>query len=602
MSTSTPTRIRVTEVGEYIRHRSCDRRFKLEIKGRAEARALPFVDRLFNALDPVLQQVGHDREDEWERTLQAAGLHDLTPCPPGQKRQQVPWADFAQAASTLSANQAAYGREVAVEGPLGAFLVAGNIDFVVLLWRDSRPRLRLVECKASRRDRTYHRIQVAIYNLLIRQQLAANPFVVAGHTIGPDDVECVVARIDEDTNANQSILALDPLDPATETADIQRLLAVGGRLDWIDRTPIDSLAFQIDHKCDGCVFNIHCLTESARQRRLELLGLDPTTARALRAAGIADIDQLADLDPASDPRAGHLRQQPGFTENLELLVQNAQARRRTLPYGDTHPDEYEVQALPHTGRGQLPPHEMSGERLLRVFLVIDYDYTEDRIGALSAHVIRSPGRVHTRFVQVAGRWQPDPQVYEQFEAGQDDQGRMQYDEQPLPTGQEVVRYKMTPWTGNYHADTVAERDLIAGFFHDLVDLIARTAGQESVPLHFYVWSRNEVRHLVEGCSRAGAGLLGHLRQLLGCREPLEQLIYSCLQDEVSQRFALGWTGRGLGVISSLQWFGRRYHWRRMVSGRQIDLDRELTQDIFDFKTELDLDAANEWTDDKAQSV
>ncbi|MEI9978191.1 MAG: hypothetical protein WDN23_04195 [Edaphobacter sp.] len=70
--------LRVTEIGEYIRHRSCERRFKLEINNRAEARKLPFAERLFNALDPVLQETGKRREEEWELALQKNGLVDLT--------------------------------------------------------------------------------------------------------------------------------------------------------------------------------------------------------------------------------------------------------------------------------------------------------------------------------------------------------------------------------------------------------------------------------------------------------------------------------------------------------------------------------------------
>jgi hypothetical protein len=66
--------VRVTEIGEFIRHRSCQRRFKLEFNKRREARRLPFVDRLFNTLDPVLRAEGRERETEWEEYLQAAGL------------------------------------------------------------------------------------------------------------------------------------------------------------------------------------------------------------------------------------------------------------------------------------------------------------------------------------------------------------------------------------------------------------------------------------------------------------------------------------------------------------------------------------------------
>jgi hypothetical protein len=84
--------------------------------------------------------------------------------------------------------------------------------------------------------------------------------------------------------------------------------------------------------------------------------------------------------------------------------------------------------------------------------------------------------------------------------------------------------------------------------------------------------------------------------LLGCREGLEQIIFSSLQDEVDTRFALGWTGRGLGVVTSLSWFGRRYHWTRTLGGKVVDLDRVFTQDIFDFKTTLDVDEAGDFAE------
>src|SRR3712207_7099545 len=102
--------------------------------------------------------------------------------------------------------------------------------------------------------------------------------------------------------------------------------------------------------------------------------------------------------------------------------------------------------------------------------------------------------------------------------------------------------------------------------------------------------------LVEACSRVSSQLLGHLSQLLGCRESLEQLIYSCLQDEVDHRYGLGWTGRGLSVATSLRWYGRRYHWVRRVGGAEVDLERAFTQDIFDFKTTLAMDGDGGWGD------
>ena len=52
---------------------------------------------------------------------------------------------------------------------------------MLVLWRNGRPRLRIVECKASRRGKTYHRVQVALYGMMVRRMLQANPLdMIAG--------------------------------------------------------------------------------------------------------------------------------------------------------------------------------------------------------------------------------------------------------------------------------------------------------------------------------------------------------------------------------------------------------------------------------------
>jgi hypothetical protein len=599
VSATSPIEISVTDIGEYIRHRSCDRRFYLKVHYDREVRGrLPFFDRLLNTLDPVLREVGREREDQWETELKGNGFIDLTETLPKGEHDESTWEAFAGRLAALPPGQPAYGRQVQVGGVIGAFRVSGIIDFVLLRWAGGRPHLCLVECKASRRDRTYHRVQVAVYRMLLRGMLAGGPVAVSGAQVPACAIECVVARIDEDSNTNQSILSLPPLDLASEEADVQRLLALGGRLHCVASATLGQISHQIDSKCDGCVYNVHCLAEGARLRQVELLGLDPVTARLLRAAGLDTLDKLANPPLFDTAEIAALKRDPGFSENLDLLRVKARARRHTLPAGRDNAGEFDVESVPNTGVGHLPPHEMDGRRLLRIYLVVDYDYSENRIGALSAHVTRSRGRLHTGFMDTPEGRRADPVVYEQFEAGGGAGGKPATEDRPLPAGQELIEIKTARWKGNnYEDDTAAERELIQRFFYKLVNLVAREAGQEAVPIHFYVWSQLEMRQLIEGCCRAGSQLLGHLRQLLGCREGLEQLIYSTLQDEVDRRFALGWTGRGLGVVTSLRWYGRRYHWKRLVNGKPYDLDHELTQNLFDFKTHLYLNAANEWADE-----
>lgn len=585
--------MRVTEIGEFIRHHSCERRFKLEHNHRALARELPFVERLFNTLDPVLQESGRIRESRWEESLRRGGLTDLTRYTdrPAEAKA-TPWPEFTAQLAALPAGEQAFGREIQVSAPLGGFQIEGRIDFVLVLWRNGRPYLRLVECKASRRDRTYHRIQVALYRMLVRELLRQAPVSVAGIAFNPGETECAVARIDEATNECQDILGLESLDLEMEEEDIRRLLVPGGALARIAATPLDDLDYQLAPKCDGCVFNVHCLSESARQRRIELLGVAPSVTRALRAAGVRTLDQLADLAIPS-ATATAIREDAGFSENLDQLRTKAISRRRTLPTGGVDPEGFEVEALPNAGDGQLPPHEMAGRRLVRVYLSVDYDYAENRVGALSAHVTTSDGQIHTDFVRAGERWEPNPDPKERRENGRDAEGRVAYAMGPVQ-GKDIVTFIPAEWTGRYDVDSGQEKQLIQSFFQELVDGIAEVAGAPDAPIHFYVWSRSEMARLVEACSRVSSALLSHLRELLGCRESLEQLIYSCLQEEVDRRYALGWTGRGLGVVSSLRWFGRRYHWRRRAGGQIVDLDRTFTQDIFDFKTDLELRADGQW--------
>src|SRR6266446_6145504 len=93
-----PRIVRVTEIGEYLRHHSCERRFRLEVNHRAKARELPFAERLFNALDPVLQEMGRQRESEWEASLQEGGLIDTTRYAQRPEDARVAaWAEFTAA-------------------------------------------------------------------------------------------------------------------------------------------------------------------------------------------------------------------------------------------------------------------------------------------------------------------------------------------------------------------------------------------------------------------------------------------------------------------------------------------------------------------------
>lgn len=613
-----PYELRATEIAQFVRHHSCERRLRLAYDDRDAAERLPFAERLFNALDPVLQLKGDLLEDRWADTLQDEGLTELVA--PEQRQieryisqdvdegtqqddhdSQISFGEFRAVAREIEGGSNTFAREVEIEGQIGVFDVTGRVDFAIVRWDDGDPQLRVVETKSSRKDKTNHRIQVATYKLILDQLLEEQPLFLRGGVIRPDDVEYVVGRIDESTNQIEDILELDPLPLKSETSDVEKLLEPDGKFEAIITTGVDNiddLDYRLNAKCDQCVFDVHCYPETARRRGLELLGLPPATIRAMQNAGdegVRTIDDLATLD-LNSPLAEDLRRDNQVQEDLGDLRARAQARRQTLPGAEHQDGEFPVQSLETNIQSQLPAHQMGDDRrVIRVYLNVDYDYSEDRVVALSAHVTNSDWVLNTPLDWVETEdgvnRVVDSEVVEiphPDERGDDD------DREREVVGEPVLNFQPYEWFGEYDADTAAERVLVSRFLNDLIDEIAGFAEHEREYIHFYVWSHSEMEHLIDACSRGGTELLSHLRELMGCREPLEQLIYSSLREEVDGRYALGWTGRGISVATSLPWYSDRFHWTRDVNGEDIDLDRSFEQDVFDFKTTLGINDNNVW--------
>ncbi len=578
----------VNQISEYIHYRSCPRRFKLEYNDRELAKELPFSEELFSPLDPVLQQKGRDREDEWERIISDGGYRRVEPkTGEGASEQNsdsgslegedsIELSTFFESAAALDVGEKIYAREVSTEGQIGVFHIKGVIDFLILHWEDEQPILRVVETKASRKDKTYHRTQVATYQILVEQELENSPQVVGGAQLTADNLEAIVGRINEETNTVQDILSMEDFNLETERSDLRELTSEGGRLADIVDTDLENLSYQLDSKCDSCVFDVHCFPESARQNSLEILGLNPSETRILEENGISDVDALAELDLDSNA-AESVRQERSFTSSLQTLTERAAARRQNLP-GDTPDDEYPVAPYTHGGGSQLPEHTIAGSPLVRVYLNVDYDYTENRIVGLSAHVTASQGKIETPW----GKDGPEAGIQEDYRGTRDVHGKT------------ISQFRSRSWSGNFDTDTGMERELVTQFLDKLYDEIPEVVEGETAPVHFYVWSESEISNLIEACARGGSGLLRQLRQLLGCREPTEQLIYSCLRDEVDTRFGLGWTGRGLVVASSMSWFGSSFHWKRNVRGDEVNLDDLFEENLFDFKRGLAIGPNNDW--------
>jgi len=635
--------LRVTEIAQFVRQNSCERWIRLAYDERGAAKEIPFYERLFNPLDPVLQQKGESREEDWAQSLRSDGVLELSP-PTGEKyptadeagplaissepseseeNAEEPedeeeddgylnWDEFRAAIHGLERGQEGFAREVKIEGEIGAFEITGRMDLLIVRWGEGGAKLRVVETKNSRKDRTSHRIQVALYQELLESKLESTPLRIRNGLITEEDIECVVGRIDDATNEIEDILELDPLDLSRERSDIHRLLEEDGRIRNIlsvEKDNLEELDYRLEPKCDQCVFDVHCFSESARKRKLELLGIPPSTVRAIEDAGIETIDELADLDLDSE-EAEEIQSDQSVRRDLSDLVTQARARVQNLPDPPNQDvpeiDDHPVQTLGNREQSQLPTHEQDGDQLIRVYLNVDYDYVEDRVVALAAHITNSKWNLQTPFEEVdEDEYEPDPDPVEMppldFDGNVKDGIDAERDDRRDLRGRTVIESRTRDWSGVYDRDTETEAQLIEGFLQDLIDEIIEVSSSDEAYVHFYVWSQSEIQHLVDACSRGGTRLLNHLRQLLGCREPTEQLIYSSLREEIDNRYALAWTGQGLTVASGMSWFGDIYHWTRDVAGSTRDLEKVFEQDIFDYRSTLGLNTDGTWNTDRGSA-
>jgi len=584
--------INVTDIGDYVDKNCCERDLKLRLISRKDPDALnrmfPYRQTIRGTLDPVLSMSGRNREAEVEAAL-SQRMRCLNPSIEGEENN-MRWSGLLSALRTLEQGEECFAREVEIDRRIGKYLITGRMDFVILTWKEQRPVLRIVECKASRKEKTYHRIQLAAYRLMVEEELRETPPVIAGRVHDDVEVEAVVVRIDEGSRRAQDAIDMPSLELREEMDDVRRLLAPGGPVDVIDATPLDELSYRLDEKCDSCFHDTICMPESERQARLELLGLDPVTVRALRKGGVGDLLALADLD-LSSPQASALRNTPGFGADLDDLVRRAKARRSTLP--GRHENDFQVMSLVHHGISLLPAHRNeAGFQTIRVYLSVEYDNVEDRVVGLCAHITDSKDMIFTV-------WNDDaPDAVPQEGAEEGVAGPLQ--------GAYVIRMMESGWSGVVEDDDRTEGEMVSSFFEGLGRAISAIAGKDEFrPIHFYVWSSREMTALVESCSRAGGPLLRSLTELLGCREKcrgdLEQLIFTSISDEISRSRALGHTSFSLPLAASVRWYGKSFHWHRIVGEEPVDLAYAFKRDLFDNRAYLYLTEDGRWAPEGRRS-
>jgi hypothetical protein len=420
--------------------------------------------------------------------------------------------------------------QVPMKGSIGVWDVKGIADLIAI-WplKDGKVKVRIFELKSSWKEQTAHRIQVAIYVLLLSQKLGALS----------SRVELEGGVINRETPLESLVSESLPkfkLSPLIQ--DVQRLLAINGELNRIHQTPIEKVEFQLCWRCENCGFNECCVVCAVENESIALLNLSRGEQKALRHHGIERLEDLAKLKvvldtsdlhpydfkdpPAKDSlKVKEISADPIVGPKLDWLVQRAQYMLGGIRQNSSHASKSRwMPWLTGSGYGSLPEDSpvagvdtalmSSPDCMIRVYLFVEWDYMLDVISLLSARVSCT-------------RYKADPLSVSEVIASLPDDHQQCIEE---------------------------ERRLMERFFLGLTQAITRVANEVSspdeAPIHLYFFSRQERDFLMKSVCRQPSLMSARaVRDLLGLRQAIDQPMFSILQDEVQHRKALKFHSYGL---------------------------------------------------------
>lgn len=563
-----------TALSQYVSLDNCDRylRFYLykgetdqlvkRLSRQAELAGTSWVP--VQPLSPLLAEVGERTEQGVVEGLQAQG-YDV---------QDLGALGVEGALEILRRcdEQPRYLYQVPMRGTLGRWPFEGRAD-LIRVQRDpvsGALDALIIDVKASRKDKVQHRLQVAVYVRMLEQMLAEIG-VKVGHFEGS------IIRRQPDGQLQDPAQALTfELEPYLTTV---RFLTEGeaSPLERVDAAPdFTRLHYYLGPKCDGCVFNPVCLTESAERQDLSLIPfLDSTDKRVLNQAGIFTLSDLAGLKQLVSPEVSapepepqkedipayetaplskltqpentgkkkwRLKTTPGKEElveelsqrwplapRLDRLIQRAMRARRHFDKV-TPARRYFLDRTPRLMRSNLPDDTLYPD-LIKIFLDAQVDYLEDRIYLIGGLVTGKAGR-------------------------------------------EKAVVRMCPDIPTAESEQALLLDWVAGIFEAIREVVGET---DAAPLHLYLYNRRDQKVLLDALRRHidCFAALPALYRLLTDTPALTQPALAFLYDEVRERLNL------LGPLASLQVVSRQlgFNWTDAAGNNFLKIFRT---GVFDY--------------------
>ncbi len=284
-------------IAEYIRFDCCPRYFKLKFEDKQESSF--HWQEAFKPISPLLYGGGKELEKAKVEELKkkAAAYYDLTiDVDPKHVGWEQAWSNSLKLLQDIIESQLANNEldnampvllyQVPMNGQVGVWELKGIADLIAI-WpaKNGKAKLKIFEIKASWKEQTAHRIQVAIYALLLSQGL--------GNKVSSVEFEGGVINKESDIENLNSESLLFRLDPLIQ--DVERLLSSEGEFFRIHQTPLSEVEFQLCQRCDNCGFNECCIVRAVENQSIALLNLSRGEQNALRHHGIKTLEDLAKL-------------------------------------------------------------------------------------------------------------------------------------------------------------------------------------------------------------------------------------------------------------------------------------------------------------------
>jgi hypothetical protein len=566
-------------IAEYIRFNCCPRFFKLKFEGKeVKKRSWP---EAFKPASSLLYETGKlfEAKKISELKEKIPIFHDFTKYETSQhdwakatdslrELRKIIEAQIITIDENVTGNSPILLYQVPMKGHIGVWDIRGIADLIVI-WpsKNGKVTVRIFEIKASWQEQTTHRIQVAIYALLL------------SHVF--DDLWSKVEIEGGVINRETSLENLAPhslpkfkLSPLLQ--DVERLLADNGELNRIRQTPLEQVEFQLCLRCDPCGFNECCIICAVENESIALLNLSRGEQKALRSHGILKLEDLAKLKPvfdtynlrpydfknipANNPQKVHeLSTDPIIGSKLDWLIERAQYMISGIRPGSCYASKSRwAPWLTGTGYGSLPEDTplmgsdtslmSNSNSLIRVYLFIEWDYMLNIVSMISARVNST-------------RYRGEP-----------------------PSISHLVHT-----LPNEHQECLdQEQTLLEIFFKDLTIAIQKvaneTANPDEAPIHLYFFSHQERDILMKAVCRHPSLISARaVRDLLGLRQAIDQPMFSFLQDEVQRRKALKFHSNGLmPILEQIAFFDRKNWTAKRKDNTTVDLSLVFRDGLFNY--------------------